>query len=707
MAAQKADAMPSPAIWLATLALGWSLLACAGQPATSAPAVTSQPATSAPAVTSQPATSAPAAPLSSEQGQGSYGDAGVDLYAQEAPEFPDGLTWLNTPQPLALAGLRGKVVLVDFWTYGCINCIHNLPDLERLAAEHPDELVIIGVHSGKFTGERDTESLRQTVVRYGMRYPVINDDQLTVWRMWNAQAWPTLVVVDALGTMAGLHVGEGAYRALKPLIVALVREAEQRGRLNRAPLATRAESAGLPRTLLSFPAAVLADEAGGRLFIADTNHHRIVVTDLDGTARMVIGSGARGMADGALRTARFAAPQGMVLSADGVTLYIADAGNHAIRAVDLQRGTVRTLIGTGARAERYPPASGVAPDVPLSSPVALALDGTRLLIAMAGSHQIWRWDPTDGIVAPWAGSAVEGIVDGRLPEAQLAQPGALARGADGTVYFVDSESSTVRRVRGGLVSTIAGGTSGLFAFGDVDGIGEQVRLQHPLGIASTDAALYIADTYNHRIKRVDPATGEVRRFVGSDAGWSDGAAARFFAPGGLSATSETLYVADTNNHAIRAVALADGDTRTLVVRGLERLTRSSEAAYAGPVVTLPDAVVAPGSRSITLELTLPDGYKVNDLAPSAVLWRSDGSLVLPADADRPLAGATFPLVITGAFGAGSASLRADLTIIYCAAETPALCLIDEVRLIQPIRIAEAGAASLRLSHTVRLSAEVP
>ncbi len=640
-------------------------------------------------------------PAGSPQDAAASGPA--DLYAQTAPEFPAGLEWLNVERPLSMAALRGKIVVIDFWTYGCINCVHNFPDLKRLQVEHAAEVVVIGVHSAKFTSESDTENIRQTLLRYQIDHPVVNDNQLAVWNTWNARAWPTTVVVDANGTLAGIHVGDGMYAALKPLVVQLIREADARGRLDRTPLPRALEREGHPATVLSFPAGVLADPRGDRLFIADTGHHRIVIVDpRDGMVLDVVGNGRQAFADGEYTMASFASPHGMALSGDGGALYVADTGNHAIRLVDLRSRQVTTLVGTGERARAYPSQPGVAPGIPLSSPWDLALDTTRLYIAMAGLHQIWTYRLSNGMVEPLAGSGIEGVADGPAAEAELAQPGGVALGDDGRLYVADTEASSIRSVTLAgrpSVATLAGGGRDLFTFGDRDGIAGEARLQHPQGIVFLNGSLYIADTYNHKIKSINPATGEVRTLAGTQRGWQDGPAPLFYEPGGITASHDWLYVADTNNHAVRIVNPATGATETLVLQGIDRF--SAVAANSAPVVTMPPATVAPGTGRVRLNIVLPQGYKVNDLAPSSVRWQSSGAgATLPPDADRSLAGFAFPLDLPATFARGTGTLTADLAVIYCEADTPELCLIEEVRIIAPFTVADGGAPALELRHTV-------
>jgi thiol-disulfide isomerase/thioredoxin len=624
-----------------------------------------------------------------------------------APEFPAGLDWLNTDRPLTIQELHGKVILLDFWTYGCINCMHIIPDLQRLEEEFPDELVVVGVHSAKFANEGDTENIRQIILRYDLEHPVINDRDFRVWSIWGARAWPTLALIDPAGNYIGSHSGEGVYPLFQPVIDSLVREFDDLGILDRTPLDIKLESEGLPMTVLSFPGKVLVDAERDRLFIADTANHRIVVAHREsGEVFELIGEGARGLSDGDFRTASFSNPQGMALSEDGRTLYVADTENHALRQVDLEDGTVRTLAGTGVQAHSYPPQPGTAPDVELSSPWDLALDGDTLYIAMAGTHQIWTMDLTSGRVEAFAGSGRESTLNGPLTSAELAQPSGLALDGQGRIYFADSESSSIRWAETdretGQTGTLAGATSSLFDFGDLDGIGTQARLQHPLGVDFYKGQLYVADTYNHKIKRIDPMTGEVMTFAGGERGWSDGTEPLFYEPGGLDAADGMLYVADTNNHVVRTIDLETGAASTLVLRGIERfLPAAEDADYAGILVELEPVTLQAGEGLITLDVTLPPGYKFNELAPSSMAWIvQDGVVSLPPDADRALDPPTFPLAFEAVFMAGEGSLMADLTLFYCEAESESLCLLEQVRISVPVVVGEGGETALRLEHTI-------
>ena len=541
------------------------------------PVVTSPGSTVA--ETEDPPDSEPASPSTEDPGDddggqeepGSGAAAPVPVsFRSPAPDFPPGLDWLNTEYPLSLEGLRGKIVLLDFWTYGCINCIHVIPDLERLEEEFADELVVIGVHSAKFDQESATENIRRVVLRYSVEHPVVNDAGFEIWRSFQVRAWPTTYLIDPAGGVVGYHSGEGVYEVVKPVIEALIEEFA--GTLDRTPLGLRLERQGLPETVFSFPGKVTADPAG-RLFISDTNHHRIVQTDLDGRVQAIYGAGEEGFDDGASAEATFRDPQGTALSADGRLLYVADTGNHAVRAVDLSTGDVTTVAGTGKRT--WPPRSGPALSNPLASPWDLELDPQTglLYIAMAGTHQIWSLDVDAGWVGPYAGSGGEGTVNGAGAEATLAQPSGLTLASDGRLFFADSESSAVRWVDTGspdrAVGIIAGSDADLFSFGDVDGVGTEARLQHPLGVVAVGGTLYVADTYNSKIKAVDLETGVVSTRWGDTPGWRDGETPLFYEPGGIDVLDRRLYVADTNNHSIRVVDLDSGEVATLVPAGIE------------------------------------------------------------------------------------------------------------------------------------------
>ncbi len=626
-----------------------------------------------------------------------------------APDFPQGVTWLNVPAPLTLADLRGKVTLLDFWTYGCINCIHMIPTLERLEAKYGSALAVIGVHSAKFENEGQTENLRQIVERYGLKHPVINDSGFAVWntyRRYGVNAWPTFVVIDPRGNLFAVQAGEIPFEVFDRVIGGMIAAFDAAGEIDRTPLGLALEGAGRPPGTLAFPGKVLADPASGRLFIADTNHHRLIIADLTTYEVLdVIGSGARGLADGGYAEAAFDKPQGLALA--GGTLYVADTNNHAIRAVNLVERAVSTAAGTGRQGYTRS-GSGPARTTDLSSPwdVAAGADGT-LYIAMAGVHQIWALSADGQTVMPLVGSGREGRVDGAFDRAELAQPSGLYLAGD-QLYFADSESSTIRvaDLSSGQVTTLAGTPdNNLFDFGDVDGGYGASRLQHPLAVTgSPDGRLYVADTYNSKLKVLDPARREIQTLLGLGGlgGFRDGglAEAEFDEPGGLSYADGKLYVADTNNHAIRVVDLAARTAATVTFPNPQALQIGEQVtviggnAAQGEQLSLPAQTVAAGAGEIVLNITLPAGYKLNPLAPFTVEWTTSGKAVQIAAADRVqrLADPALPVRVPARFTAGDDLLHGELTIYYCEAVQESLCFIDRVGVDVPVTVAADGGA---------------
>jgi DNA-binding beta-propeller fold protein YncE len=492
--------------------------------------------------------------------------------AMDGDFLEGGIAWINTDKPIKSDDLKGRVVLLDFWTLCCINCIHTLPDLAKLEAKYPGVLVVVGVHTPKFPNEKKTASIQKAVMRYQVKHPVVNDAETAIWRRFGVNSWPTLVLIDPEGKVYGKISGEGVYDILDQHIAKLVKEHRKKKTLKETPIEFTKAKSDKGVSPLYFPGKVLADAASKRLFIADSTNHRIVITDLEGKKIAVAGTGVEGKDDGPFDKATFSDPQGMTL--DGDTLYVADRKNHMIRALDLKKQAVRAVAGTGKQARENRGGGGPALKTGLNSPWDLLLHDKVIYVAMAGHHQIWTFDPARGRVDPYAGNGREGLWDGSLAEAMLAQPSGLA--TDGKrLYVADSETSSIRSVAlppGADVKTIVG--EGLFDFGDIDGEGDKVRLQHALGVAYRDGKLYVADTYNSKIKVIDSAKRTCTTFRGEGKGWLS--PTMFNEPGGLSFAGEKLYVADTNAHRIQVIDMATGGLTTLPLTGVEPVRRNEK-----------------------------------------------------------------------------------------------------------------------------------
>ncbi|MGW0912985.1 NHL domain-containing thioredoxin family protein [Streptomyces sp. NPDC002784] len=424
-----------------------------------------------------------------------------------APELTGRGGWINTGgKDLRLADFRGRVLILDFWTFCCVNCLHVIDELRALEHKHPDTVVVVGVHSPKFVHEAEHQAVVDAVERYGVEHPVLDDPELATWKQYAVRAWPTLVVVDPEGYVVAQHAGEGHVHAIERLVTELAAEHGAKGTLRRGGgpyVAPEPEP-----TALRFPGkAVLLPS--GNFLVSDTTRHQLVELAPDGeTAVRRIGQGDhRGATDGTSARSRFNEPQGLALLPDG-SVVVADTVNHKLRRFDPESGRTTTLAGTGEQWMRGDATGGPGREVNLSSPWDVAFWQGKVWIAMAGIHQLWTYDLQDGTVAVAAGTTNEGLVDGPAAEAWFAQPSGLAATAD-RLWVADSETSALRWVDpDGTVRTAVG--TGLFDFGHRDGPAGQALFQHPLGVtALPDGSVAVSDTYNHALRRYDPATGEV------------------------------------------------------------------------------------------------------------------------------------------------------------------------------------------------------
>ncbi len=649
-----------------------------------------------------------------------------------APSLSGGVGWINVAGPLDLKHLRGKFVLLDFWTYCCINCMHVLPELKKLERAYPNELVVIGVHTAKFDGEKDSQNIKDAVLRHEIEHPVVNDANYTIWNKYFARSWPSIRVIDPEGFLVAGHSGEIDFATLDEFFKSAIPYYRKQGLLDETPLRFDLERYKPRSEALSYPGKVLADEAHQRLFVADSNHNRIIVCKLGGTLTDVIGSGRIGRTDGDYTHATFDHPQGMALL--GNSLYVADTENHLLRKVDLDAKHVTTIAGTGEQSRNPWPGFerdeqdaaepvtvpqrfvGKPRETALSSPWALWIHGSDLYIAMAGPHQIWKMPLDESEVGPYAGNGREDIVDGPLlPKepfaagyASFAQPSGLA--SDGQrLYVADSEGSSIRAVPfdpQGEARTLVGSAqlefNRLFAFGDADGTAQQAKLQHPLCVVYYQDVLYVADTYNNKVKAVDPKTGSVTTIAGAAAG--NGEEAAFDEPAGLSAAAGKLYVADTNNHRIRTIDLANrNEVATLQIAGLAPPPEIQEQPFAAlpgaTNVSLEPTEVrsVDGKIRLAVKLSLPQGYKLNAAAPNAYVV---AALAATGPVDRQALGhstnlstptTSFEIALPVGNQSGEDRLKVSLTCYYCQEGAEGLCKVASAVWTVPVRIAPNAA----------------
>ncbi|TDE01633.1 NHL domain-containing thioredoxin family protein [Jiangella asiatica] len=517
-----------------------------------------------------------------------------------APELVGRGGWLNTGgSPLSLTEFRGRFVLLDFWTFCCINCLHVLDELRPLEESYGDVLTVVGVHSPKFAHEADHDAVIAAVERYGVHHPVLDDPDLTTWQNYAVRAWPTLTLVDPAGYVVAQFSGEGHAHALDAILRELIPQHEAKGTLRRG------DSPYVPPepepTQLRFPGKVIA-LPGGTFLVSDSGNHSLVelADDLETVVRR-IGTGERGLVDGGPDRARFSEPQGLTLlppelhARAGYDMLVADTVNHVLRGVRLSDGQVTTVAGTGSPWMQGDPSgddvSGDPRAVPMSSPwdVVWSPAATTVVVAMAGIHQLWAFDPVEPSVQLLAGTTNEGLVDGKLRDAWFAQTSGLAVGADRRLWLADSETSSLRAINfqgpsSGVVETAVG--TGLFDFGFRDGPAGQALLQHPLGVtALPDGSVAVSDTYNNAVRRYDPATGEVITLV---TGVRE--------PSGAVVDGAYLVVVESAAHRLTRVPLGSAATAPGSAHQTQR----------------PALDVAPGEVELVVVFAPPPGQKLDE-----------------------------------------------------------------------------------------------
>ncbi len=602
--------------------------------------------------------------------------AEADKESIPALDFGARNEWLNVSRPLSLSkDLKGRVVLIDFWTYCCINCLHVLPDLEYLEKKYAGRpFTVIGCHSAKFENEAERDNIREAVVRNRIEHPVVVDKDFEIWRSFGVRAWPTLILVGPDGRVIGRASGEGNREVLDVFIDEALKYYGKKGKLQPRPIPMRLERDTLETGALAFPGKVLFE--GGKLYVADTNHNRILAFSVDGSKAKLswlAGGGEIGFKDGVGDDALFFHPQGMTLH-DGA-LYVADTENHALRKIDLATKTVTTLAGTGEQG-RTRRGTHAGEGLALNSPWDLLVRDDFLYIAMAGSHQIWRMSLKTNRLAPFAGSGGEARTDGRGVQALLAQPSGLTADKE-WLYFADSESSSIRRARfaDGEVETVVGGDPdphNLFRFGDVDGKGFKARLQHPLGVFFDGKVIYVADTYNHKIRVLDPADGSIRGLVGG-----------FDEPAAVAPAGRTLYVADTNRHRIQAVDLDTLESETVALEGVPAVRVKSVEIPGTEIRSFGKVTLKPGAR-IRFKASIPKGWKFQD-APGAALFLGEAS--------TPIKGET---TVLDAAPSGVVEIRA----VYYPCGDDGICRIRSLVFRGEIERAETGLGALDLLDLV-------
>jgi thiol-disulfide isomerase/thioredoxin len=583
-----------------------------------------------------------------------------------APELR-GRGWLNIGgRELSLTDLRGRFVLLDFWAFCCVNCLHVLDELRPLEDKYDEELVVVGVHSPKFLHEADPDALAAAVERYAVEHPVLDDPELVTWQAYTARAWPTLVLVDPEGYVVAQYAGEGHAHAIDALLGELGEVHRAKGTLQ--PGDSPYVAPPIPEGDLLFPAKAVALPNGG-LLVADAGHHSLVELAEDAeTVVRRIGSGDRGLVDGPPGVARFNEPNGLCLlpsevaAAVGYDVVVADTVNHALRGVRLDEGCVTTLAGTGAQ---WMQGDGTGA---LSSPWDVTWWRDRVWVAMAGIHQLWTLDPRTGEVTVAAGTTNEGLLDAPVAEAWFAQTSGLAA-ADNRLWLADSETSSLRYVEEGEVRTAVG--TGLFDFGFRDGAGTEALLQHPLGVTVLpDGSVAVCDTYNGAVRRFEPDTAEVSTIASGLA-----------EPSGAVVVDEHLVVVESAAHRLTRVPL----TGVGSADGFAHTTQR-------PVTDL-----AAGDVELVISFEPPPGQKVDDRfgPPSQLLVSATPEALIRSGEGR---GTELDRVLTidGRVGDGVLHIAARAASCDEHAGEGAACHMHQQDWGVPVRVTADGSRRLVL-----------
>ncbi|HJQ42970.1 MAG TPA: thioredoxin-like domain-containing protein [Jatrophihabitantaceae bacterium] len=580
-----------------------------------------------------------------------------------------------------MAELRGRFVLLDFWTFACGNCLHVLDELRPFEHKYRDILTVIGVHSPKFAHEADPSAVAAAIERYEVGHPVLNDPEMRLWRQYAVRAWPTLVLIDPEGYVVAQAAGEGQVSALDRTVAELAAQHDARGTLRRGD-EPHVPPVAEPTTL-RFPARAIvlpAQRTGRRtdsLLVADAGHHQLVELDVDGeTVIRRIGTGARGRRDGSADEAQFAEPNGLTLLPEGIAPYdvvVADTANHVLRGVRLSDGAVVTTIDLPSELRDARTITGAVPDVLSPWDVVWWPALHKLVVAAAGVHLLLSVDPATGQTAVLAGTTVESLRDGPALDGWLAQPSGLAVQGD-RLWFVDAESSSLRWLTSdGELHTAVG--EGLFDFGHVDGPPNVARLQHPLGVTVLpDASIAVLDTYN----------GAVRRW---DGGELSTLATGLAEPSGAVLVDGELVVVESAAHRfVRPVPRTElGDSGALVDEGALHTRR-------------PPMNVASGAVSLAVIFQPAPGRKLDDrFGPSTRLTVSASPPELLLDGAGDSTELTRTLRIADDVTAGVLQVTAQAASCDddAAVENPA-CYVARQDWGVPIEVRDDGDKSVNL-----------
>ncbi len=587
--------------------------------------------------------------------------------------------WLNVSRPLEKSDLKDRVILLDFWTYACVSCIENIPEIKKLEKEFGNKLAVIGVHSGKFENEKDLSSIKKAILRYDITHPVLQDAEMKVWHSFKVKAWPTLILINPHGNIVKTYSAEDDFETIHRDVKKQV--AKFKYEIKREALPITLEKYDLVSNVLSFPTKLeyaaefsYKSAKAPALLIANTGKNNIIASNMLGGIITKIGSGKEGFEDGSFDVASFRFPQGLLYSDN--KLYVADSGNHALRVIDFMQGSVSTLIGSGKKGKAIEVGRVLeAKDVELSSPSDIEFfpDRKHIVIANAGSNQILSFDIDNNSISVLAGNGSKGNEDGEDANNSLAQTSDMSS-YNGKLYFIDSDSSSLRVLdEKGAVKTLIG--QGLAKFGHANGQAKAALMQHPLGLMVDDTGAYISDSFNHAIRKYDFASGQIRDLAGFNGrGESLGSKTQFNEPDGIISVIDRFYIADSNNNRIIILSRGNLTSELLDVIPPLKLPKESFLQYLPNLQKIAEAEVKAESV-VKLNLQVKEGWKINESGPSFMnllelvkdhqanlLASFDWSVVAKKKIELPKLAAQKNYVLQG-------------VIYYCETKKNALCYV--------------------------------
>ncbi len=609
--------------------------------------------------------------------------------------------WLNASRKIKTEDLKNRIILLDFWTYACVNCLHIIPEIKKLEAEFGDRLTVIGVHSGKFNNEKETVSIKSAILKYDISHLVVNDSDFKIWNSFAVSSWPTIILLDPKGNIVKKYQGEVSDLDIRDSIANLIKKYKYQLSKDKLPIILEKNKA--VNYILKFPAKIkFARDFSYKninktnaIIISNTGKNNIIVASLNGETLLEIGSGIIGFEDGNINNATFNFPQGLLFKDN--TLYVADTGNHALRKVDFKTGEVTTLSGNGKRGDIIT-TQNKAIDTSLASPWDLEFfpDQNTIIIANAGTHQLLKYDTSKQTVRPFAGNGSEDLIDGIYPNNSLAQPSGLSA-ADGKLYFVDSESSSLRVVgENDEIKTLVG--QGLFNFGNKNGIYTEALMQHPIGLTADDTAVYIVDTHNHIIRKYNLKTGDLSTYSGSIRGDGFGIKGQisYNEPEAIISVMDKFYIADTNNNRIVELDANNGSSKLLNIIPKAQMPSDGLLEYLPNLTKITTKVVAKDSK-ISLAFNLRKGWKINDSAPSffnlvEIKNTKEANLIASFDGEMIKSGAVLLPKLSD-----KNQYYLQGTVYYCQDIADALCLVKSYE--QQLKPTKLGPKKIEIDFT--------